>query len=79
MDSSIEPLAIKRLGEKADGKKRIIAIEFTSKKKRNAILSKARDVIKNYARLSADKVYFNKFLPIDEQEIQFLLRKELKQ
>uniref|UniRef100_A0AC34G7F5 Uncharacterized protein n=1 Tax=Panagrolaimus sp. ES5 TaxID=591445 RepID=A0AC34G7F5_9BILA len=34
MDSSIEPQVVKRLGEKADGKKRIIAIEFSSKKKK---------------------------------------------
>uniref|UniRef100_A0AC34GIL6 Uncharacterized protein n=1 Tax=Panagrolaimus sp. ES5 TaxID=591445 RepID=A0AC34GIL6_9BILA len=72
MDSSIEPQVIKRLGEKADRKKRIFAIEFTSKKERNAILSKARVVIKDDARLSADKVYFNKSPPRDEQGIQFL-------
>uniref|UniRef100_A0A914YGW2 Uncharacterized protein n=1 Tax=Panagrolaimus superbus TaxID=310955 RepID=A0A914YGW2_9BILA len=55
IDPNVKVVSAKRLGMKADGKRRKIALEFKSKAERNSILKKARDVIKKDETLSKDK------------------------
>lgn len=75
INPNIMPKAVKRIGLKVQGKTRKIAVELNSKSERDEIIKNAPEIIKADPKLRANKVFFNRSLPLPEQEIQYQLRK----